>query len=199
MSTTVLERIRGLAQGELFTAADFIDLGGRGAIHQVLSRAARNGEIRKIARGLYDLPTRDPELGVLSPREDSIIRALAERDAVKLQAAGAAAASSLGLTTQVPQKLIFLTDGRSQSIQVGKRQILLRRASPRQMATAGRISGTVIQALRWIGRENVSASTETHLRRKLAPTEKVQLLEDLRYAPAWIAEIMRRIAAPARD
>ena len=64
------------------------------------------------------------------------------------------------------------------------------------MATAGRISGTVIQALRWLGQGNVDDSTVSHLRRKLAATDKQQLLKDLRFAPVWVAEVMRQIADP---
>lgn len=195
----VLGRIHSQRPGSAFTAVQFADLGSRGTIHQILSRAARRGEIRRLAHGLYDLPAEDPRLGELSPNEDSIVKAIAGRDASRLQAAGAAAASALGLTTQVPQVLTYLTDGKSKRIHLGNRRILLKQASPKQLATAGRISGTVIQALRWIGRKNISDSTEEYLRRRLSPSEKSQLLSDIRYAPAWIAEVMKRIAEPQKE
>ncbi len=88
---------------------------------------------------------------------------------------------------------VFLTDGPSRKVQLGRRQIVLKQTTPRQMATAGRVSGTVIQALRWLGRQNVDGRVVATLRRNLSDADKKQLLEDLRYAPAWVADVMREI------
>lgn len=101
----------------------------------------------------------------------------------------------LGLSTQVPVRTVFLTDSRSREVKLGKREVVLKNTSTRQMATAGRISGTVIQALRWIGRRQFDEGMIQNLRRRLTDADKQQLLKDLRYAPAWIAEVMREISA----
>jgi hypothetical protein len=122
-------------------------------------RHARSGTIRRLTRGLYDYPRTDASLGILSPSTDDIAKALSDRDSNKLQASGAHAANSLGLSTQVPVRAVFLTDGRARKVQLGKRQIVLKQTTPKQMATAGRVSGTVIQALRWIGQHNVDERT----------------------------------------
>ena len=84
----------------------------------------------------------------------------------------------------------------SRAAQLGKQQILFRYATSRQMASAGRISGTVIQALRWPGRRQINGDTVSVLRRRLTDKDKKQLLRDLRFAPAWTADIMRRVAKP---
>jgi hypothetical protein len=65
------------------------------------------------------------------------------------------------------------------------------------MAAAGRISGTVIQALRWIGQHHVDPNTVAVLRRRLSDHDKKQLLRDLRFAPVWAADIMRQVAQPS--
>jgi hypothetical protein len=190
----ILARIRGLGPGCVFTATDFLDLGSRDAVDQALSRNHRNGTIDKVARGIYHLPGHDALLGKLSATSDAIAQAMARRDAARLQPTGGHAANMLGLSNQVPMRIVYLTDGRSRRAKVGKRQIILRRTTPRNMATAGRVSGLVIQALRWLGRRYVDDSIVSKLRRRLPAAEKQQLLKDLRYAPAWIAEIMRRVA-----
>jgi hypothetical protein len=190
----VLDRMRSGKPWAVYTSADFYDLGSRDAIDQALSRNSRKGLIRKVAWGLYDVPRKDPLLGVLSPRPDSIARALARRDSARLQAAGAMAANSLGLTDQVPMRMVYLTDGRARRIRVGRSQVLLRKATPRQLATAGRISGDVIQALRWLGRDRIEEGMIKHLHRRLTASQKAQILKDLRFAPAWIAGILRRLA-----
>jgi hypothetical protein len=98
------------------------------------------------------------------------------------------------LSNQVPVRLTFLTDGRSRRVQLGRQQIILKHTTPRQMATAGRISGTVIQALRWLGRDHVDDQVVSILRRRLSDADKRQLQQDLRYAPTWVGDVMRRVA-----
>lgn len=178
----------------MFTGPDFHDLASSAAVRQALRRAARAGTVRRVARGLYDVPRRSRDLGDLPPSIEAVTRALQGREAIRLQPAGAHAANLLGLSTQVPVRTVFLTDGPSRSVMVGRRQILLKHTTPRQMATAGRISGTVIQALRWLGRRNVDDKILASLLRRLTPREKKVLLADRRHAPAWIACAFERIA-----
>ena len=190
----ILSRITGRGRGWVFTPADFLDLGSRAAVGQALSRNARAGIIRAFARGLYDYPRRHARLGVLSPSTDDIVKALQGRDASRLQPSGAHAANLLGLSDQVPMKTVLLTDGRSRTIRLGQRVIILKKTTPRRMATAGRVSGTIIQALSWLGRRNVDDKVVSILRRRLSRRDKRGLHNEARYAPAWIGSVMKRIA-----
>jgi hypothetical protein len=195
VDTLILRRISSRGAGRVFTASDFHDLGSRDAVDQALSRHARAGAIRKLARGLYDLPRRDPQLGLLLPSVDAIVDALRGRDAVRLQPTGAYAANLLGLSDQVPMRIVFLTDGIARQVRIGKQQIVLKRTTPRNMATAGRVSGLVIQGLRHLGRQAVHDQVVNVLRSRLSADDKRQLLRDVRLAPAWVADVMRRVAA----
>jgi hypothetical protein len=159
-----------------------------------LHRLVKNGALRRLARGLYDYPRIDPNLGPLSPTIDAIVKALKGRDNIRLQPSGGYAANLLGLSEQVPTKIVFLTDGPARKVQLGKQVIMLKHTTPRAMATAGRVSGMVIQALRHIGQRHVDDSTVVRLRKRLSVDDKKQLLQDIRYAPAWIVAIMRRVA-----
>lgn len=190
----VLRRIFGHGQGWVFTPGDFQDFGSPLAVNLALMRHTRAGTLRRLARGLYDYPRHDPDFGLLPPSTEAIVVALKGRDASRIQASGAHAANMLGLTEQVPVKLVFLTDGRSRHVRLGNRQIIFKHATPRQLATAGRISGLVIQALRWIGKNHVDEKMIATLARRLSARDKNQLLRDCRYAPAWVAEIMRQVA-----
>lgn len=190
----LLKRIANHKPGWVFTPAEFLDLGSRGAVDQVLSRSARAGAIRKLARGLYDHPRRHPRLGPLAPSTDEVAKALQGREGSRLQPSGAHAANLLGLSEQVPIRAVFLTDGRSRKIQLDRRTIVLKKTTPRQMATSGRVSGTVIQALRWLGRRNVDGKVISILQRRLSERDKRQLLDDLRYAPVWVGEVLRKVA-----
>ncbi len=189
----IKSRVYGHGKGWAFTPAHFSDLGSRDAVASALKRYRQSGLIRQLARGLYDYPRTDPELGMLTPSPDTVARALAGRDAVRLQSSGAYAANLLGLSTQMPMKIVYLTDGNSRTVQIGKKQIILKRTTPRNMATAGRISGLVIQALRHLGRQHVDGEVIARLDRRLGANDRQQLLKDVPFAPAWIADIMRRL------
>ncbi len=194
----ILGRIIAKNRGWVFTPADFLDLGSRTAVGLALMRHARIGTIRKLARGLYDYPVQDARAAPVPPSNESIANALKGRDDFRLQVSGAHAANGLGLSDQVPVRAVYLTDSRARKVKLGRREIVLKNTTTRQMATAGRISGTVMQALRWLGQRNVDERVVAKLRRTLSDSDKKQLLQDLRYASGWVAEIMRAIAQPPK-
>lgn len=177
----------------MFTPKDLAALGDPRSVAMALTRIARKGLIRQLARGLYEYPIDHPTFGRIPPSADAIAKALAKRDASRLQPAGAYAANILGLSEQVPTRVVFLTDGASRQVKFGQQEIVLKRTTPRNMTTAGRKSGTLIQALRHIGQRNVDERMLAILRRQLTPKDRAQFVKDLRYAPAWIAEIMRKL------
>ena len=194
IESSISERIKARGDGWVFSPVDFVDLGNRNAVDKALSRMAADGSVRRVARGLYDVPKRHPLVGLTTPSIDQVAKAVAAKCGTRLQPTGAYAANLLGLSDQVPAKVVFLTDGRSKRIQLGKLTIALKQTSPRIMATAGTISGSIIQALRYLGKDHVTEETVKRLDRRLSPDDRKQLLKDLAYAPAWIALIMRKLA-----
>jgi len=193
IDSKVVSRIYGKKRGWVFTPIHFLDLGNRAAIDQALGRLVKSGTIRRLARGLYDYPKKHSDFGDLPPDYERIAQALAGRDRLKIQPSGAYAANLLGLTEQVPAKIVFFTDGPNRKVQIGKRKIVLKRTTPKNMATAGRISGLVIQALRYLKKVNIDSIVISKLNRRLSDDDKSTLMNDIRYAPAWIGNIFRKI------
>ncbi len=187
-------RIYGAGKGAVFTPSVFLDLGARAAVDKALSRLAARGTIRRLARGLYEYPRKHPELGTLSPDIEKIAKALAGKDRIRLQPAGAYATNLLGLSEQVPAKVIFLTDGPSRTVNIGRQEIQLRRTTPRNMAAAGKLSGLLMQAFRHLGQAHITPERMAHLKRTLPAKERQQLLKDLRLAPAWMHALFRELA-----
>src|SRR5437016_1179596 len=111
IDSKMLTAIKRRGRGAVFVPADFLKIGSREAVDITLHRLARKGTIRRLARGVYDFPQDHPVLGQLSPSAEAIAEALAGRDRTRLQPAGSYAANALGLSEQVPAKVIFLTDG----------------------------------------------------------------------------------------
>ena len=187
-------RIYGHGRGAVFTPNDFLDLGGRDAVDKALSRLTARGVIRRLARGLYEYPREHPELGTLSPDLEKVAKALAGKHRIRLQPAGAYAANLLGLSEQVPAKIVFLTDGPSRTVKIGRQEIHLRRTTPRNMAAAGRLSGLLMQAFRSLGQQHITPQRLTRLKQTLPAKERKQLIKDLPLAPTWMHPFFRELA-----
>jgi len=194
IETSMLRSIRSRGRGSVWVPSDFLRLGSREAVDIALHRLVKRGVIRRLARGLYDFPKEHPILGSLQPSAEAIAQALAGRDHTRMQPAGAFAANALGLTDQVPAKAVFLTDGRSRTVKVGKMTIHLRRTTPRNMAAAGRLSGMLIQALRELGEPHITRRRIEHLRRTIPLEKRRELLRDTALAPAWMRPIFCQLA-----
>lgn len=197
IESKVFSRIKGRGAGWVFTPSHFSDLGARPAVASALNRIKARGIVRLLARGIYDYPIQHPVLGTVAPSTDAVARALSARDATRLQPAGAYAVNILGLSEQVPSKAVFLTDGPARKIKIGQREIILQHTTARNMATAGRKSGLVIQALRHLGKDQVDDHVLAILRRQTTDADRKQFAKDLRHAPAWIAAILRSLSTAA--
>lgn len=178
----------------MFATNEFLDLGSRGAVDLALFRLLKKGLLRRVDRGVYGYPEKSQLIGELSPSPEAVAKALARRGAQKLMPSGAYAANMLGLTEQVPSKIEYLTDGPSRRIMIQKLPVVLKQTTPARLATAGRVSGTVAQALRFLRKDQVDEAVIEKLRARLGKTDKEQLLRDVPLVPAWIGEVFRQVA-----
>lgn len=190
----LFKSIKSWGKGVVFVPTDFLNLGSREAIDIILYRLVQKRTIRRLARGIYDFPEEHPIIGKLQPSPEKIAEALVDRDCTRIQPTGAYAANILGLTEQVPAKVVFMTDGPSRTVKIGATTIQLRRTTPKNMAMAGRLSGLLVQALRELGKENVTAEQLEHLKRILPMNKRQELLKDIRLAPEWMHSIFRKLA-----
>lgn len=173
---------------------DFLCLGNRTAVDQSLSRLVRKGTIRRIQRGLYDLPRMGKLLDQpLTPSPDELVRAWAKNNGLKVVPSGARAANALGLSTQVPAKIMYYTNGRTQTLKLGPYTVQLLNRGPKTMDVSGRIAPLVLQALRHIGRDGVRPEVIYRLRSTLSQKEKAELERNLRHAPAWMLPVIKEI------
>tara|TARA_R110002096_G_scaffold48836_5_gene129215 strand:+ start:7062 stop:7694 length:633 start_codon:yes stop_codon:yes gene_type:complete len=193
--SSIWSRIEANGRGWVFTPADFLDLGSRNGIDMALFRLRKQNRIRRLAQGLYDYPEQSRLVGEVPPNPDAVAKALANEAGTKLLPSGAYAANQLGLTEQVPGKVVFLSDMNPRSVQIDKLEILIKRTTPKTMKMAGRTSGVVTQALRFLRKNQVTSEVVEILRERLSPAEKREILEDQRFAPAWIREIFVRVAS----
>ncbi len=190
----ILKRLRA-REGESVPACDFLDLGTQAAVRQALSRLVRQGNIRRVRRGLYELPrmgTLLMEPMVQSP--DELVRAWARKNGLRVVPSGAHAANMLGLSTQVPAKIVYYTNGRTKTVKLGPYSIRLLNRGPKTMDVGGQTAPLVFQALRHLGRAGVTQEVIDRLRSTLSQTDKAELRGNLRYATAWLVPVIEQIA-----
>lgn len=194
MRDHIVNRIRNLGGGEAFSAKDFLDIASRGMVDMTFASLLREGTIRRIRRGLYDRPRVNPALGgTLSPDIDEAARAIARRQRWTIVPDGAWAANLLGLTTQVPSKIIYLTDGPNQKVPVGRRIIHFKHARPKALAGLEGKPALVVQALRHLGKDAVGPREIETLRAALSPQERKELLSSTRFGADWIYGLAKTI------
>ena len=192
----LMKRVRASGRGSVFTPSDFLTVAARSSVDQALSRLVKGGQLRRLARGLYDFPKLHPKLGALSPAPDDVAHALARETGSQVQISGARAANALGLSTQVPAQSTYLTDGPSRRVVLGKRIVDLRHASPKHLIAPGSPAGTVVQALRHVGPVRAADVAQVAARR-LSANDKKTLASTAVQAPAWMRPTLVSIAHAA--
>lgn len=180
--------------GTLFFTENFVSFGNGKAVSKALERLSEKGEIRRVARGIYAKPQIDALLGELGSSTDEIAQAIAKRDKARIVPTGIYALNVLGLSTQVPMNVVYLTDGVARKIKMNRvgRGILFKRVAPKNLAAKGKISSLVIQALKVIEKDKVTADEQNKII-ELLQKEDVEALEhDIKLAPEWIRIIMKQ-------
>ncbi|MBA4137856.1 MAG: hypothetical protein C0518_11110 [Opitutus sp.] len=181
----ILRSIRARRSAQAFSAKDFVDIGRPDAIRQALSRLARDGALRRIRRGVYDLPRQHPILGQTAPDPTAIVTSLLRDTGAQWQFTGAYAANQLGLSEQVPAKIIIYTDASPRKIRLGKLTLTFRKVVPRSLLGAGRPAGLVVQALRHLKR-HLTPRHIAQLRQQLDADTKAELASLAPQLPAWM-------------
>lgn len=152
----VLEKIKRSPRATLFFVDSFVKIANTKAINKALERLVKSGEIQRVAQGIYVRPVIDDYIGKVLPSIEEIAVAIAKRDRAKIVPTGSYAMYKLGLTTQVPLNIVFYSDTSARKIKIGKQTITFKKASSKNLAFVGEISTLAIQALRTIGKDQVT-------------------------------------------
>jgi len=190
----VSKRIRVKRRGWVFTPKQLATLGTRAGVYQALSRLQRSGQIRRLARGIYEFPRVHPRIGLLSPSPEVVAKALAERTGSRITVSGAKAVNVLGLSTQVPMKNLFWTEGPSRTVRIGDQTIALKHVGPSKMIGAGTEAGVVIQAVLFLGKRRVQEIPVHVLAKRLPHRIKKAIRRLLQSAPAWSQPVLNQIS-----
>lgn len=194
LGQTILRSVRARGRGAVVTSKDFSAFGSRAAVDQALSRLAKDGSIRRIDRGVYDVPRVHPRIGVVAPSADAVVGALSRQSGEPVQLTGAASANALHLSTQVPARAIWLTYGPNRSVMLGRLQVLLQHVDRSVVPCLGTGAGMAISALQFIGAGNVSSQDITRLKAGLDAADKSRLYRVRNRLPLWLGAVVLKIA-----
>jgi hypothetical protein len=187
----IIDKIRRSRRGVLYFTDSFSDIADAKIVSKALERLVQVGTLYRAATGMYVRPVENEMLGVILPGIEEIAEAIIKRDKARAVPTGSFALYKLGLTTQVPMNIVYYTDASARQVKVGKQTITFKRASTRNVSAIGEISKLVIQALRTIGKNNVTESEIRVIRERLADEKPYHLQHDIKVAPEWIRQLMR--------
>ena len=184
--------IKSKPRGSLLFGDDFMELGSSDSIRQALVRLVSKGSIKRVAHGIYVRAVISSYIGEVMPTAEEVAQGIAKRDKIKIVPTGVYAMNILGLSTQIPLKLVYLTDGAPREIQIGNRTIKLKKTTPKNLIAKGKTSRLVIQALREIGQHGINLELENKVIALLKNEDRKDLEHDIPLAPVWIRKIMQK-------
>lgn len=189
----ILAKITKQPDGHIFVYTDFDTLGNASAIRVAIHRLVKKGILERIIPGLFVKPTTSKLLNkTVSPSLDKVAQAIARKDNAKITPTGVFAMYALGLSTQIPLNIVYLTDGKARKIKVGKSAIVFKKTSPKKLALKGKISKLAILAMSEIGKEKLRPNEIDKIIKALKNEDIKHLQHDLLLAPQWIAETITK-------
>src|SRR5690606_25570258 len=172
--------------GEMFFLDDFEKYGSADNIRKVLSRFEKEDVVERLAHGIYIKPKKDPLLGTLYPNIEEIAREIAKRDKARIAPTGVMALYLLGLTTQVPLKAVYLTDGSQREVKIGNRAIKFKRTVPKSFAIKDELLHLIVQAFREKGQQEITEDFLERIKPAVKKLDEKVMQNQVVYAPVWI-------------
>jgi hypothetical protein len=186
----IKEHLKYRAKGSIYFPEDFASIANSESIRKSLSVLVKSGILIRLMQGVYFYPKIDPEFGILYPSVDDVCKAIAKRDKARIQPTGVFALHSLGLSTQIPVNLVYLTDGIPRNIKYGNRIIKFKKTSPKNLSMKGNICSLVIAALKQLGKDNITKEIQQQLKKALKKETIENIKHDAHLAPEWISKLM---------
>lgn len=185
------QKLESNQKGSIVFPNDFVQLGSEEAIRQALSRLVKEKKLIRLAQGIYLYPEIDSEFGVIYPSMESIAKAIARRDKMRIIPTGVYALNRLGLSTQVPLKALYLTDGTPRTIKIGNRTIDFQRTSPKILDIKNELLVLLVTALQTLGKENITSEIKSKINEIIAFDTENNIFDELYKAPTWIGKLIK--------
>lgn len=190
VNNTIELKIGRLKPGDVFLPSDFKDIGTSTAIRKALSRLVETGRVERMGQGIYVIPKYDKVFGKVLPSIEQIADILAKKDHVKIKPSGQNALNKVGLSTQVPMRLVFLTTGHSKKIQIGKSAIIFKSTTAKKISMKGEITSLLFLGLEELDLKTISPAQLDHIQMLIKKDSPENLKYNLRLAPAKVSDFI---------
>lgn len=194
INNKILSRIYGHGRGWAFFPNEFVGEFDRKQIDNVLSDLTEVDKIRRICRGMYDYPKYSELLGQqLSPDHDQVARAFARKFNWRILPSGDAALNLLGLSTQVPGKFIYHSDGPNRKYSILSYTLEFKKTALKEIGFKHRESGLIVQALKALGRERITSDVIGKIRKQIASEKYGKILKETKTVTGWVYDAIKKI------
>ncbi len=192
VESQILKSIYNHKRGKIFFPSSFAKFGSSAAVRQALNRLEDKGVLKRLARGIYLFPQEHKLLGILYPTLEELAIEIAKRDKARIIPTGIYALNKLGLSTQVPTKVVYLTDGSPRQIKVGLGSIKFKATPSKLLAARNDKMVLIIQALKHIGKDNITREINKKIVEQLNTINGEDVRHDIKLAPAWIRDLLMK-------
>lgn len=177
-----------------FTAKDFIEFGNMKAINKSLERMEKNNEIRRIIKGVYDIPEYSETMKEYGESSISdVAQALARANNWKISPSGMSALNYLNLSTQVPAQYIYVSSGPYKTYTIGNTKLIFKHTNNRLIYDTSKNTAILIQAIKAIGRGNITEKQQNIIKEQFDKSTIKKILKESKDSSAWIYELIKKI------
>lgn len=184
------QKISRFKPGQIFSPSDFKELGSSTAIRKALSRLVEQGHVERMGQGIYVIPKNDKVFGKVLPSMEQLAEALAKKDHVKIKPSGQYALNKVGLSTQVPMRLVFLTSGNSKRIQIGKNALIFKSSTAKKLSMKGDITSLLFLGLEELNLQKLSQTQMDRILELIKQEKPENLKYNLRLAPSKVSDFV---------
>ena len=187
-------KIDNLSDGAVFISNDFLEIADYETVRKTLNRFVNEGTIQRVVNGVYYKPRYIELIGEYeSPSINEVAIAIARKYNWTIAPSGNTALNLLGLSTQVPAQWTYISDGRYVDFLIGNTKLVFKRTTNSTISNMSRLTALVIQAIKAIGKDNISEEQILYLKNRLTTSDKKKLLEEGYTTSAWIYKILKKI------
>lgn len=194
------ERINNTYSNQVFSANDFLDIASNVTVRGTLNRLANENKIKRIINGFYHKANYNElidDYEAISIHELAL--AIARKYNWNIAPYNSTALNLLGLSTQVPSHYKYISSGRYKEYNIGDTILEFKKVSPGEIANMSIKTATVIQAIKSLGKDNITDNVILKIRKNLSVKEKEDLLRDAKSTSSWIYEVIRKICVDKNE
>ncbi|WP_102269027.1 DUF6088 family protein [Massilicoli timonensis] len=196
----VRKRVAAAADGSVFAASDFADIADANTIRSALYRLVEDGVLRRILKGIYEKPEYSEMLKeYVAADPDAVAKALARSYHWTIAPCGNTALNLLGLSTQVTAVWSYISDGPYKTYEWNATKLQFKHRTNKEITGLSYMTILVIQALKTLGKSNVTSKTIQALQSRLSESDKAAMLKEAAESTDWVYDTIRQIAGEVRE